>query len=174
MLPWIHHNIWWIFSSQLFYLVPKGSKKQCCTQCCKFPLPSHPRLPVLGQGYLLPEPGSLATGKDHISASRRPTELHNHSLCSGNGRLSPLKASVFKFFCPLLLTMAVRATNIWSGLPDFQGRSPAGLPADFKGFQRYCTNQSLSDFWATNDIPLYFGQNLNLSILAWNNMGSQW
>ncbi len=30
--------------------------------------------------------------------------------------------------------MSVRASNIWSGLPDFQGRLPAGLRADFHQF----------------------------------------
>ena len=30
--------------------------------------------------------------------------------------------------------MSIRAVSIWSGLPDFHGRSPAGLQADFHEF----------------------------------------
>ncbi len=48
-----------------------------------------------------------ATSKHHISASICPKELYNHSICSENGQISPLKTSDFQFFCPFLLKMVI-------------------------------------------------------------------
>ncbi len=65
---------------------------------------------------------------DHKFRFLKNIELYERSL-------SPLKASIFHFF--LLITtenghsFSIRAINLWSGLPNFQGRSPVGLQADF-------------------------------------------
>ena len=112
-------------------------------QRCKFISTGRPRPPVLGQGYLLLKAGSPGgRPKNTISQllinCNRPTELYNHSICSGNCQVNPLKASVFSIFLPITTQndhpLSIRAINIWSGLPNFWGRSPTGLWADFNEF----------------------------------------
>ena len=76
-------------------------------QCCKFLSPSGPRLPDLGQGYLLLEKGSPG---GNLKRPYRSLYLSHRTICSENGQV--LKPITTQNGHPL----SIRAINIWSGI----------------------------------------------------------
>ena len=83
----------------------------------QIPIARSPRLPVLGQGYLLPEAGSSGgRPKNTISQLLIVPQSSITTQFAVEMVVNPLKASVFQFFCTLLLKMTIHCQ---SGLLTF-------------------------------------------------------
>ncbi len=130
------------------FSVPCLVKSSCCPeQCWKFLSPGRPRRSGLGLGDLLSQVGSPGGRSEwpYLSFYEAYRPLWPLNLqCKGSfGAIRSITFWIFQAITPRNCHfVSLRALYLYSGLPGFQVRSPAGLPPDYNEFPTLAPSQS--------------------------------